>query len=285
MYPGGPNGTILEMHPKHLSAMSAPELIVQVLRESRCPVVVLTTGPVTNLAVALDAHPSAAANIKAVFMMGSAYGVPGTNNVYDWQMEFNGVLGSCVEAAFQTYTGLPPPIVESYGKVQVRRGCRGLSMTESGDTEWNVFMDVRAWKMTYNFLDKWGHKVYVLAANATINMPVNMATMEEGAASLNNKRLQVFVVELAKAFLGAGETKWWDAHCAVMMADVLSGIDAAGSGACANWARSKRTSVNTVWRSHLHDGEKLPYGQIKDDPDADAPLVDYCLMGNPTSMQ
>ncbi|CAE8599102.1 unnamed protein product [Polarella glacialis] len=66
MYPGGPNGTILEMSPDHLSAMSAPELILKVLRESQCPVLVLTTGPVTNLAVSLDADPSAAANIKAV---------------------------------------------------------------------------------------------------------------------------------------------------------------------------------------------------------------------------
>merc|ERR1712194_65216 len=125
-----------------------------------------------NLAVALDADPSAVANIKAVFMMGSAYGALGTNNVYEWQMHFNGVRGSCSEVGPQTYTersaGLTAAVTEESGRHQVRKGCRGINMTESGDTEWNVFMDARAWKMTYEFLSQGQAKVYVLAANATL---------------------------------------------------------------------------------------------------------------------
>ena len=60
--------------------------------------VVLTTGPVTNLARALQRDPSVVKNIRSLFMMGSAYGVKGTNNVYNWQMTFNGVQGSCRQA-------------------------------------------------------------------------------------------------------------------------------------------------------------------------------------------
>ncbi|CAE7568765.1 rihA [Symbiodinium natans] len=272
---------ILEMTDKAIVDETAPQLIVKILKESECPVVILTTGPATNVAEALDMDPSIAENIQGIYMMGSAYGVPGTNNVYDWQMTYNGVKGSCTEDGGQTYTGLSPPLLKDGVKSAIRPECRGVDMTAHGDTEWNVFMDVRAWRMVYGFLEPSPADVYVLAANATLNMPVTLDEMEEYASTLADEDLRVFVIELAKAFLAAGEAKWWDAQCAVVMDQVLSGKKI---GVCSNWAEQKVTSVSLVWRSNLTDGELNPYGSIKDDEDAHAPPVDYCLDGNVTQM-
>lgn len=44
-----------------------------------------------------------------------------------------------------------------------------------------------------------------------------MARGEEGARNLQDRVLGSFLEGLAEAFLGAGEAKWWDAQCAVMM--------------------------------------------------------------------
>ena len=153
---------ILEPSEDLISHFSAPDLIIKVLKSSSCPVVVLTTGPVTNLAKALERDPTVAENIHSVFMMGSAYGVADSNNVYDWQMNFNGVKGSCAEDGGQTYTGLSPPLDMNGQKSLVRAGCRGVNMSKHGNTEWNLFMDARAWHMVYGFLSR--AKLTVLAA-------------------------------------------------------------------------------------------------------------------------
>ncbi|CAJ1443139.1 unnamed protein product [Effrenium voratum] len=273
---------ILNMTDKAIVDKTAPQLIVDILNTSACPVVILTTGPATNVAAsvaeALDMAPSLASNIREIHMMGSAYGVPGTNNVYDWQMTYNGVKGSCTEDAGQTYTGLSPPLIKNGTKSLIRPECRGVDMSAHGDTEWNVFMDVRAWRMVYGFLASSPADVYVLAANATLNMPV---TLEQMASQLADPDLRIFVTELAKAFLEAGEAKWWDAQCAVAMDQVLSGQSI---GVCSNWAEKKKTSVSLIWRSNLTEGELNPYGSVYDDADAHAPLIDYCLDGNVTQM-
>ena len=55
----------------------------------------------------------------------------------------------------QSYTGgsrpLGTPLVEA--PAQERPGCRGLDMSEKGDTEWNLFMDARAWRSVYGTWD------------------------------------------------------------------------------------------------------------------------------------
>ena len=272
---------ILEPNDAAISELSAPHLIQNVLRESECPVVILTTGPVTNLAVALEADPSLVRKIQAVFMMGSAYGVPGTSNVYNWQMTFNGVRGSCSEAPGQIYTGLDPPLVEHGKKFLARPGCRGVDMSKHGNTEWNVFMDVRAWRAVYGLLAESNVSVYVLASNATLDMPITLKGIEDHAHNLHDEKMRIFMVELAKAFLGAGEAKWWDAQCAVMMEQVISGQP---GGVCSNWAWNKKTAVSLVWRSNLLEHELNPYGSIVDDLNAHAPPVNYCLGGNSTQM-
>jgi inosine-uridine nucleoside N-ribohydrolase len=277
MYSDRPNGSVLEMTDSAISTLSAPRLINQVLKQSACPVVVLCTGPVTSLAVALDMEPSVVENIHSLYMMGSSYGAF-TNNVYDWQMTYNGVRGSCSEDGGQTFTGLNRPLVTSL----VRPGCRGVNMTEHGNTDWNVFMDVLAWRKVYSYLkDKKAGEVYVLAANATLNMPVTLPAMEAHAETLSDERLRIFVLELAKAFLKAGEAKWWDVQSAVMMDEIMSGNPI---GVCSKYAKSKRTSVSLVWRSLLKSGELNPYGSVRDDEYAEAPPIDYCLDGDSERM-
>jgi len=231
--------------------------------------------------------PSLANNIHSVYMMGTAYGVNGTNNVYNWQMTYNHVKGSCSEDAGQTYTGLSPPLElegEEEGEKHhslVRPDCRGIDMTKHGDSEWNIFMDSRAWRMVYGYLKDSSASVHVLAVNATLSMAVELPMMEQYAETLHDERLRIFTIELAKSFLKAGEAKWWDAQCAVMMDEILSGNPL---GVCSNYARGKKTSVSLVWRSLLKHGELEPYGSVKDDELADAPPVDYCLDGNVSKM-
>lgn len=73
-----------------LSAFPSDILIANILREATTAVAVAVTGPATNLAIALQREPELASRISGLFLMGSNYG-GGPNNVYDWQMTFNGV--------------------------------------------------------------------------------------------------------------------------------------------------------------------------------------------------
>lgn len=289
MYTNGSFGdaAVLEMTSSAITGVIAPTLISQTLIASACPAVVLTTGPVTSLAVALQQSPAAASNILAIFMMGTAYGVPNTNNVNDEQLTYNGVWGACAEDGGYTHTGLSAPLkVKGQRREGVRRGCRGVNMTQHGDTEWNIFQDALAWHSTMSALKRSDAKVYVLAANASQNMAMNHSQVEELTDDLADSRLRAFVRHLTKAFIQlVDEARWWDAQVAVMMSEVLTGFDTSGGGICAGWARKRRTSVSLVWRSVLAEGQLNPYGSVTDDPNANAPEIDYYfLFGNPARM-
>merc|ERR1711964_663406 len=109
--------------------------------------------------------------------------------------------------------------------------------------------------------------------------------MRKSASTLSNAKLEIFMNSLAKAFLDAGEAKWWDAQVAAMASEVLTGFDRTGAGVCNGWARGKRTRVSLLWRSKLTtDDEKEPYGSVVDDLDADAAEADFCLRGNSERM-
>lgn len=75
--------------------LRGPELMAKVLRESDVPINIISTGPQTNLAAMLEKYPELGSRIGSIFMMGTAYKSP--NNVYDWQMTFNGIVGACTE--------------------------------------------------------------------------------------------------------------------------------------------------------------------------------------------
>lgn len=68
--------------------VSAPELLVSVIREASGPVAVYTDGPFTNLAAALRLDPSIVGNISMVYAMGGAIGVPG-NTIRNPDAEWN----------------------------------------------------------------------------------------------------------------------------------------------------------------------------------------------------
>ena len=86
-----------------LSVYPSDILIANILRDATTAVAVAVTGPATNLALALQREPELASRISGLFLMGSNYG-GGPNNVYDWQMTFNGVR-------YDTYSDpLPFPV-------------------------------------------------------------------------------------------------------------------------------------------------------------------------------
>jgi len=69
------------------SALSAPDLLAETLASAENSITVLALGPLTNLALALDAHPEIAAKIERLYIMGGAVEVPG--NVYDESLGFD----------------------------------------------------------------------------------------------------------------------------------------------------------------------------------------------------
>lgn len=218
--------------------------------------------------------------------MGSAYHAP--NNVYDWQLTFNGVYGSCAEAGNQDFTkgsmplrGVTPAQDTQTGQSALRPGCRGVNMTKDGRTEWNVFLDALAWHRSMQFLGAAGVPVRVLSSNASLNMPIELNDMLSQANQLTSKSLGLFVKLLTESFLSAGEARWWDAQLAVIMSqELMERTD----GACQTWLRGRRTITSLVWRSSPGKGLGNPYGSTFDDPAALAPQADFCVYGNPVSM-
>jgi purine nucleosidase len=85
-----------------LSHHESSDLIAKVLRESDTAVAIAVTGPVTNLALALQNEPELVDRVSTLFLMGSNYG-GGPNNVYGWQMTYDGVTSSCAEDAITTF--------------------------------------------------------------------------------------------------------------------------------------------------------------------------------------
>jgi len=62
------------------SSLSAVDLIAQVIQSSPGKVAVLTLGPLTNLADAIQTRPEIAQNIAMIYIMGGAVDVPGNVN-------------------------------------------------------------------------------------------------------------------------------------------------------------------------------------------------------------
>lgn len=78
-----------------LSSLSAPEMLVKVIQESETPVTIITMGPLTNLALALEKDSSLAPKIKELVAMGGAVNGPGNidkpyvgirNGVSEWNL-------------------------------------------------------------------------------------------------------------------------------------------------------------------------------------------------------
>eukprot|EP00428_Durinskia_dybowskii_P023424 CAMPEP_0170237338 /NCGR_PEP_ID=MMETSP0116_2-20130129/18419_1 /TAXON_ID=400756 /ORGANISM="Durinskia baltica, Strain CSIRO CS-38" /LENGTH=429 /DNA_ID=CAMNT_0010488141 /DNA_START=105 /DNA_END=1394 /DNA_ORIENTATION=- len=274
------NRTALEPVTPGISPLPAPRLISRVLSESECPVVVLTTAPVTSLAVALyevDQAYQAAEKIRAVFMMGTAYG--GENNVLDSELTFNGKAPGCTDSGGANYETL------SSEGFKPRARCRGVNMTKNGDTEWNVFLDTLAWQRVYGALFASATRVYTFTSRAAWGAAFDQEENIAHAEALADPRLRAVMVQLVTSLGSTPGARWWDAAAAVVMAEVLAGADAEGAGVCADWARQRQAGVSLLWRSRPGPGQKNPYGSVADDPAAAAPLTDFCIRGRPGRME
>jgi len=73
-----PLGLSLPEGQNSASNLTAVELLTSVIQSSPIKVTVLTLGPVTNVAEALQKSPSLIDNIERVYLMGGAVNVPGT---------------------------------------------------------------------------------------------------------------------------------------------------------------------------------------------------------------
>jgi len=274
-----------------LSVYPSDILIANILKESTTAVTVAVSGPATNLALALQREPELASRISGLFLMGSNYG-GGPNNVYDWQMTFNGVSGSCVEdASAADFTPNQKPLVDPNNMTltaAIRPGCRGNDMSTTGNTEWNVFLDALAWHTVTRIVATASHPppIYVIASGATEDMPITMEDFEEGVVGLD-EQLASFIMNLAAAFLNGGEAKWWDTLLVVGMANVITGLPIEES-ICTAWTHSTGFKVELAWRS-VNESEAAagilnPYGSITDKPGI-GPNAIFCTQGNVTNMQ
>jgi len=292
-----------------MSMYDSPALIAKTLRASSTKVAVVVTGPATNVAIALRDDPSLLSKISAFYMMGSNYG-GGPNNVYDWQMLFNGVHGSCSEDALaHSFTPGSYPLnsaalgypqdqhvefVEGTGplpnRTATRPGCRGVDLSAAGDTEWNVFLDALAWHVVSRMVAEADDPpmFYALATGASETMAVTIADFEAGTATMGDAALAGFVNRLAASFLFAGEAKWWDAATVVSLAELISGYDdgagTSDSGVCTEWSATDGFAVSLTWNANADADNKLPYGSVVPKP-AIGPAASFCVAGSSDNMQ
>lgn len=158
-------------------------------------------------------------------------------------------------------------------------------MSESGDTEWNVFLDVLAWHVVTRIAADASTPppIYVITSGATEEMPITIEDFETGTVGLDETKAG-FVTDLAAAFLGAGEAKWWDAQLVVAMADVIIDLPIEES-VCKEWIESTGFKVEMAWRSvsaaDSAAGVKNPYGSVTDKPGI-GPDAWFCRHGNGT---
>lgn len=108
-------GVALPADPVALSPLPAAELIAQTVAAAPQPVVLLVTGPLTNLAEALRLHPEIAGKIRAVHVMGGAVWTGGNihrewpainNAVAEWN-----IWADAVAAQEVFSSGLPVRLV------------------------------------------------------------------------------------------------------------------------------------------------------------------------------
>ena len=202
-------------------------------------------------------------------------------------MEFNGISGGCSEdPTGNSFTPGEKPLVAADGtSFATRPGCRGNSMSESGDTEWNVFLDAVGWHVVTRMAaeSETEPPVYAITSGATEEMPVTMEDFEEGTVILDDDKVANFTMELAQSFLGEGEAKWWDAQLVIAMADVITGVPIEDS-VCAEWLETDGFKVNLNWQRITDTGVLNPYGSISDVRGI-GPNSYFCRHGNVTNMQ
>lgn len=265
-----------------ISIYPSDVLIANVLKESSTAVAVAVIGPATNLAMALQKEPELIERISGLFFMGSNH--PGKNNVHDYQMQFNGVNGGCSDAAGTNVQAMVTDVTG--GLNSIRRGCRGNSLSESGDTEWNIFLDAVAWHVIARVAAQATKPppIYVIPTGASENMAITMGDFTRGTALLSDNKVIQFLLSLATSFLGAGEAKWWDAQLVIAMADVITGVSLDKS-VCAEWLESPGFQVNLQWKHVTMSGMKNPYGSITDVDGRFGPKAYFCSSGNVKNMQ
>lgn len=87
------------------SALSAPDLIIDILQSSNEPVTIVAVGPLTNIAETIQKEPGIIANIKEIYIMGGAVEVDGNvgnsgvgiNNKYaEWNIYIDPVAANVV---------------------------------------------------------------------------------------------------------------------------------------------------------------------------------------------
>lgn len=106
--------------------LSAPELLVSVLRAAKQPINILAIGPLTNLAHVFKQNPVLKKKIRMIYLMGGAVHVPGNiasvypgkSNVAEWNIYFDPCAAKEVFASGVPITLVPLDITN---KVQITR--------------------------------------------------------------------------------------------------------------------------------------------------------------------
>lgn len=144
-------------------------------------------------------------------------------------------------------------------------------MTESGDTEWNVFLDAHAYDLVLHMLPP-SVRVYAAPVGASLDMFVDRSEFEQRAAKLTDKSMGKFLEGLGRNFLGAGEAKWWDAQLAVAAVGILAGQQNTAHDVCAEW-ETANARISLAWKGT----GKNTYGSVVEDPSGHA--VEFCASG------
>lgn len=73
----GLGGAMLPPSPRNIADFSAPEALVRAARQHTGQLVLVTLGPLTNIAMTLNLFPELTEHVRRVSVMGGAYDVPG----------------------------------------------------------------------------------------------------------------------------------------------------------------------------------------------------------------
>lgn len=264
------------------SILDSDQLITKVLKESDRKVTIGVFGPATNLAIAFQADPSIAANIEALYLMGSAY--HGENNVH---IANDGEAAYCIED-YATHALTP----EQYNAN--RPGCLGNDMFKSGSTEWNLLADSRAWDIVLRVMKGVNPEaeIKVISTASTKEMPLTLNDFIYATDSFDYKayRHSTYLMKLAHSFTSLATeidpVKWWDVHLAAVMAEEALNTSTYDS-VCNAWEIAKNIAIDLTWRNvDINDetGEKNNYGSIKENV-ADGAKATFCMKGNVEKMR
>ena len=184
------------------AGLSAPELICQQIAASDIPITFVALGPLTNLALALHADPTLAAQLDTVYISGGAIHVPGAvhqdspsnlNRVAEWNLYIDPVAADIVFSSGARLALIPLDVTHIYGPQPLlfsRDLLRRMAASARGQVPKMMVRTIRLWhllKPQHRVIPVWDAAVAAIVADPAIgsdwrDLAIRVLTQPEQAA-------------------------------------------------------------------------------------------------------